>query len=141
MRKTLLHTVSGALAGAVLLVSAGCGPRAGETPAAGHDSAARLSESFPGRDPMLRWGAGGDLHVIYVKDPAAGGGVAYRRFGSRPAGPVAISQSADTGGGASECASGSQLWTGAQPILAARPARTRRYATRVTSRSRLPEAA
>ena len=45
------------------------------------------------------------------------------------AGRSALERRAETGGGASECASGSQLCTGAQPIFAARPARRSTNAT------------
>ena len=47
-----------------------------------------------------------------------------RRRAAPPAGGPRTA-SAETGGGASECASGSQLCTGAQPIFAARPASRR----------------
>ena len=48
-----------------------------------------------------------------------------RQATSSTAGRSAAERSAETGGGASACASGSQLCTGAQPILAARPASSR----------------
>ena len=49
--------------------------------------------------------------------------LAERQATSSTVGSSAAESSAETGGGASECASGSQLCTGAQPIFAARPAR------------------
>ena len=45
-----------------------------------------------------------------------------RQATSSTVGSSAAESSAETGAGASQCASGSQLCTGAQPILAARPA-------------------
>jgi hypothetical protein len=45
-----------------------------------------ISLRFPGRDPMLRWDAAGNLHVLYVEEREGGGGVAYRRLGREPAG-------------------------------------------------------
>ena len=53
------------------------------------------------------------------------------------AGRSALESSAETGGGASECASGSQLCTGAQPIFAARPARRSTNADGQLVRSRV----
>ena len=55
-----------------------------------------------------------------------------RQATSRTRGGEAAERRAETGAGASECASGSQLCTGAHPIFAARPARRSKYATRVT---------
>ncbi len=62
--------------------------------------------------------------------PTAGVSACVERHATTStAGRSALERRADTGGGASECASGSQLCTGAQPIFAARPARRSTNAT------------
>jgi hypothetical protein len=52
---------------------------------------AAVSASFAGRDPVLRWDPSGDLHVVYVEDRQEGARILYRRLGSSPAGPFAVS--------------------------------------------------
>lgn len=47
--------------------------------------------SFPGRDPSLRIGEDGTLHVAYVEEQPGGPAVFYRRLGSRPLDAVRVS--------------------------------------------------
>ncbi len=83
---------------AVLLALMGCGgdrPPASPPapPAAPAPAAGTLVETFPGRDPALRWDASGNLHVVYVEDREGGAALRYRRIGGSPAGPVPVSPS------------------------------------------------
>ncbi len=47
--------------------------------------------SFPGRDPSLRIGEDGTLHIAYVEEQPGGPAVFYRRLGSRPLDAVRVS--------------------------------------------------
>ena len=68
--------------------------------------------------------------------PVAGASASCTRHAtSITVGSSAADSRALTGGGASLCASGSQLWTGAQPIFVARPARISTSANSAPSRS------
>ncbi|HWM92867.1 MAG TPA: sialidase family protein [Thermoanaerobaculia bacterium] len=75
-----------------LLALLGCGgepPAPSSTPTARKDDPVR--DSFPGRDPGLRWDGQGGLHVAYVEERPEGAAVVYRRLGSSPAGPFPVS--------------------------------------------------
>ena len=63
-----------------------------------------------------------------------------RQATSSTVGSSAADSSALTGAGASLCASGSQLWTGAQPIFVARPARISTKATSSAAPAAAPAA-
>ena len=65
--------------------------------------------------------------VCVVRSPTTGASACWERQAtSSTAGRSAAESNAETGAGASEWASGSQLCTGAHPIFAARPAKRRR---------------
>ncbi len=84
------HRTATAFAVFASLGLAACQPSAQSRPPFPAEQSGRFA-SFPGRDQTLQFDAEGDLSVIYHQPQDLGGGVAYRRFGAAPLGPIAVS--------------------------------------------------